>query len=222
MANDIEIQKPNLVQLQPEKNFFQQYGEQVVRNNIIGQLLKFAKGDWSVGRDATPIAIGTKLAVNMDAFQIGWIKWGNNKVEEELMGQSIPPKRATLGDLDESLWELNTDGTPRDPWQFSNRLVLKMPGEHYNPDDAFTFYTSSQGGIRACGELAAAYGNRLALDDTCNPIIELGVDSYMHPNKTLGRVKIPLLPIVGWEDKALFTEIVPEPESPKAAKGKRR
>lgn len=222
MANDLDIKQPNLVQLQSEKNFFQLYAEQVVRNNIIGQLLKFAKGDWSVGRDSTPIEIGTKLAASMDSFQIGWIKWGGNKVQDELMGQSIPPKRATLGDLDESEWELNADGSPRDPWQFTNRLVLKLPGEHYHPDDAFTFYTSSQGGIRTCGELAAAYGNRLALDDTCNPIVELGVDSYMHPNKSFGRIKIPKFTIVAWEDKALFTEIVPEPEPSKAAKAKRR
>ena len=76
--------------------------------------------------------------------------------------------------------------------------------------------------IRTCGELAAAYGNRLALDDTCNPIVELGVDSYMHPNKSFGRIKTPKFTIVAWEDKALFTEIVPEPESSKVTKAKRR
>ena len=62
------------------------------------------------------------------------------------------PKRSDLGDDDQSAWETDVHGKPRDPWQFVNYLPMM------NDDGKlFTFTTSSRGGINTIARLAKRY-----------------------------------------------------------------
>jgi hypothetical protein len=212
-------------------NFFQSYGDQVSQKSIVGKLLKFSKGDFLVGEDNDEVAEGTQYVANMDELMVGWIKWSDSKPEEQIMGRVSEgyqaPKRSSLGDDDKSRWEVDEQGRERDPWQFSNYLILKTPGEN-DEDNLFTFTTSSRGGLNAIGELCKAYGKAMRQRPDEFPIIALKVGSYQHSNKAYGRIKFPIFEVVGWAGKAEFAEALdneapaesaPAPAKKASAKG---
>jgi hypothetical protein len=102
------------------------------------------------------------------------------------------------------MWELDQNGKPRDPWVATSRMLLKPVGKKYTEATAATFITNSTGGRTAVGKFMVAYGDGMAGHEGMNPIMELGVDSYMHSNKAYGRIKFPVLSLVGWEKGSLF------------------
>jgi hypothetical protein len=178
-----------------------EYGAAVGVNDITGDLLTFTKGDYLAGRDKRVVAIGTQLVANMDSLEIGFIKWQNNRPADRRMGRCAdgykPAKRAELGDNDKTLWETDDDGNPRDPWQFTNRLILADPED----GQLYTFATSSTGGLSAIGTLCSTYGQDMRQHPDEWPIVELGVGSYAHNNKSYGRIKFPIFEPVGWTPK---------------------
>lgn len=216
------------------KNYFEQYGEKTQRSAFVGERLKFSKGDFLAGKDETEVPAGTQLACCMDSFLIGWIKWVDNQPEEQIMGLlvegHVPAKRNTLGDNDQSLWEVDEQsGKPRDPWQMTNQVLFKKKGKQRKDGDdgLYTFVTSSYGGISNLGKLCKAYGQAMRQHPDEYPVVELGVEKYKHSNPTLGFIKNPTFTIVGWEKKSLFAEPAPaaaqvEDQSAPAARGGRR
>ncbi|HEX9321797.1 MAG TPA: hypothetical protein VF913_06710, partial [Xanthobacteraceae bacterium] len=104
----------------PGKNPFEQYADAANSSSIIGQLLKFSKGDWLVGRDNEECS-EKALAAVVAGMVHGWVRWEDNRPAEQNMGLLIegfvPSDRASLGHNDRALWEANNDGQPRDPWQ---------------------------------------------------------------------------------------------------------
>jgi hypothetical protein len=201
-----------------EKNYFEQYGEQVSQRNIVGRLLKFSKGDYLVGEHNADMPVGTELVCNMDELMVGWIRWEDNKPIEQIMGRLIdgyqPLKREELGHEDKSLWEVDeVTREPRDPWQFSNYLIMKTPGEDDPEDALFTFATASKGGIGGVGKLCKDYGKAMRQRPDEFPIVKLDVGSYAHSNKAFGRIKYPILNIVGWTPKSEFNEILGQHEA---------
>ena len=220
-----KVEEPELKALVPagERNYFESYGDQVSQKSIVGQLLKFNKGDYLAGENEDEVEEGTQLVANMDQFMVGWIKWVDNKPEQQIMGPIAegfqPPRRNTLGDDDKDLWETDTAGKARDPWQFSNYVVMKEVGKPGNVENLYTFAISSKGGLNALGEVCKAYGREMRTNGDQWPIIELGVDSYVHSNKEFGRIKVPVLKVVGWEDKTMFAEgaVVTKPARKKAS-----
>jgi hypothetical protein len=133
----------------------------------------------------------------MDELWTGWQRWQDNKPAESRIGRVVdkfvPMQKRDLPDRDQSMWEADTDGKPRDPWQFVNYLVLKngKSGEYY------TFTTSSRGGLNTIGDLCRHYARDVKQHPDCFPIVALRSDSYTHPNKAFGRIKIPVLAVVG-------------------------
>lgn len=205
------------------QNYFESYGSQVSQKAIVGQLLKFNKGDWLVGEANEEVEIGTRFVCNMDQLMVGWLKWVDNKPDQQIMGLVVegyqPPRRHTLGDDDKTQWEIGTDGKERDPWQFSNYLIMKTPGEPGIDEELYTFATSSRGGLNAIGDLCKTYGKAMRTRPDEYPIIEIGVGKYNHPNKEYGIIKFPTLTVVDWEAKDVFaaTEGTKKKGSRKAA-----
>jgi hypothetical protein len=204
-------------------NYFEQYGNSASQKSITGRLLKFSKGDYLAGEDEEEIDADTTLVAIMDQLNVGWIKWEDNKPVQQIMGPVAegyqPPRRNTLGDDDKDLWEVDSNGKPRDPWQFSNYLIMKDPGKNGDPENLYTFATSSTGGRNAIGEVCKVFGKEMRRKPDEWPIIKLGVSSYNHSNKEYGRIKIPVLEVVGWEPKSVMEEV--EPPKKAAARGKR-
>lgn len=186
------------------------YGESATRG--AGTLLKFAKGHWSVGKEGTAVKEGTKFFVNMQGLRVGWQRWDDGRPSDEIMclmvsGQK-PPARSTLGDHDKELWEEDSSGKPRDPWQFTNELPLVSADD----GEEVVFTTSSKGGINAIGELCIAYskGRKMKADGAV-PIIEIGTSSYKHSDKTFGTIYTPVLKLVGWFEGQLLPQAVAAP-----------
>jgi hypothetical protein len=182
---------------------FLAYADAIAPRNIVGTLMKFNKGDYLAGEEGKVIAPGTKLTANVDELLAGLIKWQDGKPVEQRMirvadGVS-PAVRADLGDMDESLWETDDKGEPKDPWQPTNYLPL-MDAD----GNLFTFTTSSRGGLRAVGELVRRYAWHRKNNPDVHPVIALGVGSYKHTNKAYGIIKFPELSPAGYEHKGKF------------------
>src|SRR5258708_1012624 len=210
----------------PERDIFEEYGESVSSRNIIGQLLKFTKGDW-VGGENEEFPIGKHMIVNMDQLLLGWIRWEDQKPADQRMGLLVEgyqaPPRDHLGygytpgnpdaEPDTSEWELD-DNThaPRDPWQFTYYLVMKDPDIQEEGEGVYTFSTASVGGRTAIADLCKLYGHKRREHDNYKkayPVVALKVGSYMHPNKAFGKIKTPALLVIGWASKAVFGELPP-------------
>jgi hypothetical protein len=199
------------------QNPFTAYGEAATHRNIVGELLKFSKGDWLVGQDNEDFPVGTQFVANMNELLIGWIRWYDNKPTDHIMGKVVdryqPPRRDELGDMDPAEWELDGDGKPRDPWQKSNYLLLKG----MQTGELFTFTTGSQGGRDAVGNMSKEYGAAMSGHKGEFPVVALGVRSYEHPNKSYGRIKTPELKIVGWVGQEVFAADLGEEPAEEAA-----
>jgi hypothetical protein len=187
-------------------NAFEAYGQAVSQRSIVGKLLKFSKGDYLVGENNEDMPEGTELIANMDELMVGWIKWQDNKPAEQIMGRVSDgyqaPRRTDLGDNNKDDWETDDQGQLRDPWQFSNYLILKEPGED---GELYTFATSSKGGLNAIGELCKSYGKAMRQRPDDLPVVTLKVGSYQHSNKSFGRIKFPIFELTGWAPRVEFT-----------------
>jgi hypothetical protein len=183
------------------QNFFQKYGGSAASGGpTVGSFLKFSKfGEYRHGSYDEQLALGTQLAVYMNSFCIGWTRWESNRPAERIMGPLaegfVPPKRAELGHHEQAQWERDSDGRARDPWQFTNTVVLKP----VDSDEVFyTFSTASKGGLAALGKLALEFGNRMRSKPDEYPVVELDRDSYQHSNKAYGEIRVPVFTVVGW------------------------
>src|SRR5262249_8315842 len=100
---------------------------------------KFTKqGEFSIS-DIDNIPDGTRCIAHADEIRLGWQQWVDGKPVDRCAGRVadgfVPPRRSELGDLDEWQWELQDDGSRRDPLQFVMAVPitrLDAGGETYN------------------------------------------------------------------------------------------
>ena len=170
---------------------------QTQSRNIVGKLLKFTKGDFVAGESGEEVPEGTELIAVMDELWIGHIHWLDGKPVESRIGRLIdkfvPAQQRDLPDRDQSLWEVNDKGEPRDPWQPVNYLVMRDA----KTDEYYTFATGSRGGITAIADLCRHYDRDVKQHPDCFPVIALKASDYPHPNRAFGRVPIPVFTVVG-------------------------
>jgi hypothetical protein len=204
MSNDVAtMEKKNELAPTGLGDPFSEYADAVSPQFIIGDLLKFSKGDYFAGINNQTVPAGTTFTVNLDELMAGFVRWWDGKPTDHVMvrvADHIPPKkRIELGDSDEQQWETDINGKRRDPWQFTNYLpMMNEKGE------LFTFTTSSRGGISAIAGLARRYANHRKRHPDVFPLIALGVDSYQHPNREFGRIKFPVFAPAGYAPKKDF------------------
>lgn len=188
---------------------FADFAQEAGQRSIVGQLLKFSKGDWLVGESSDEIPIGTQFVANMGELLRGWVRWQDNKPTDHVMGKVMlryqPPRRNELGDLDKSQWEVDDKGNERDPWQETYYLLLKGYGDG-NDDELFTFAASSKGGRDAIADLSNEFskGKRRQKGEVY-PIVAIGTGFYLH--KEFGRIKTPEFKIVGWVPTSIFDDV---------------
>jgi hypothetical protein len=225
-----EITKPNGGTVaKPSDNPFQTYGDQANQRAIVGKLLKFSKGEYTAGESNEEVPEGTRFVVNMNELLVGWVRWESNRPSDHVMGRVAdafqPPRRNELGDMDQNNWEVDATGKLRDPWQFTNYLLLKAVEASDEPgEDLYTFTTSSRGGLNAVGLLCKKYGAVIKQRPKEFPVVAIGVGDYRHPD--FGKIFYPIFDIVGWAPQTVFDETLPaataEPEKPAPAKPMRQ
>jgi hypothetical protein len=173
--------------------------------------------------DTEAIPVSTRCTAHADEIEFGWRKWLDNKIVETRMGRVadryVPAQRRDLGDTDEKQWEMQDDGSRRDPWQF----CASVPLTRLDTGESYRFSVSSQGGLRAINGLTRTYGKRVqAKGDAAGlPIVELQSDSYKH--KQYGKIFFPVLHNVGWtglDGKPLSLADEIEDDLPSHLKGK--
>jgi hypothetical protein len=200
-TNVLKLQQSQSKEVAKSDNPYTQLGNALSNRLFKLPLLKFIKGDYFAGQEARPIAIGTTMAVYMDTLSFGWVEWQASKPVDHLIGlvnEGFQPKRrAELGKLDKTQWEVDDNGEPRDPYVFTFYVGMRDT----KSGEQFVFTTYSKGGRDAIGLLSKEYGEHMLLKPDEDPVVELGVDSYQHPIKSRGRIKIPVLPIKKWVPK---------------------
>src|SRR6516164_1593168 len=112
------------------------------------RLLKFVKGQFLSGDNEVPA--GREFIAHADQLAHGYTKFVGGKVAEQRIGlvadeSFVLPERPELGDTDESRWETDSKGDPKDPWAFQYALPLEDP----DTGELFTFVTGSHGGNSA-------------------------------------------------------------------------
>lgn len=208
MTNDLSKMKrsENLPSTE-STNSYLAYANSVTASRIVGKLLKFTKfGEFLAGEEGTEVPMGTELIVHGDEMYVGWQKWDDSRPVDHIMGRLCdgfePPKRSELGDLDESLWETNDDGKPRDPWQNSAYTIMYDP----KAGQIYTFATSSKGGHKANGTLAKAYYTHARMTPDMFPVIQLNWYEYPHRDRKLGQIRNPQFDVVGWTQRNRIDE----------------
>jgi hypothetical protein len=121
-------------------------------------LLKFTKqGEFAIS-DIDNIPDGTRCVAHADEIDLGWVRWADGKPEERRVGRVadkfVPCPRDDLGDTDEQQWEMQDDGTRRDPWQFQ----MSVPVTRLDNQETYRFTTGSKGGLACVGRLTRVYG----------------------------------------------------------------
>ena len=166
----------------------QEAAERIIR----GTLLKFADWHWTSGKEATPVEDGTRLVALATAAL--WQRWENGKPVEQIVRQPGKrlPDREELGHNDESLWEKDERGEPKDPFQNTRLIYLVDP----QTAEAFTFSTSTWGGRGAVTDLGDQISRMRSVHPDAVPIIELR--SAKMPTKRGPKSK-PVFKIVGWK-----------------------
>ncbi len=207
-----EIDNKKSTEMTPgQADFFEGYGNAATARSIVGTLLRFNKGDYYAGTQDEEIPLGTRFAAIMNSLMVGWVCWQGNVPIEQQMGPVCeghqPKRRNELGDLDEDKWERDDEGEPRDPWAFTNYLVMRR----IEDSELFTFTTTSKGGLGAIGELCKAHGKHIRQRPDQDPVIELDAGSYLHRDRARGRIKIPVFTIVDWIAKDDDTGSTREP-----------
>ena len=196
------------VPIVPSKNPFEDYADRTDTQMWLGALLKFNKGEYLVGRDGE-VCPEKELVAIMPGLLCGWIRWEDSYPVEHVMGLLlegyVPPARSTLGHDDKTQWEQQDSGAPRDPWQQG----VYLPMISVNGEVVYTFTTTSDGGRRrAVAPLCKEYGAHMRTHPDELPLIGLEQDSYMHPDRSIGRVKYPLFPVKKWVKAAPYLAAV--------------
>ena len=183
-----------------DMNPFEVFGATSSRGNVAGRLLRFSKGDYFLENEEVPL--GSKYVAVMEDTMIGWVKWEEGRPAEQLMHKLFEnphvASRASLGDEDESGWP-ELSGRPIDPWQETYYLVLKDVGKSLEDENLYTLPVNSGGGRDNAKRLFTAYGRAMRQRPDEWPVVELQVESYLHPD--FGRIKKPVFKIVDWERK---------------------
>jgi hypothetical protein len=157
---------------------------------IRGPMIKFA--DWRYTRGGEPFALADTSQFLAIDLAMAWVKFVEGEPPVHVLQQrnGYLPDRNTLGDLDESKWEMKF-GERQDPWHNTRYVYF------FNPDSAeiSTFTTSSGGGRFAVDQLAGQVKLKRRFTPGACPIIELRAAKW---GKQFPKSR-PDLKVVGWQ-----------------------
>lgn len=164
---------------------------------LVGERLRFVRGSY-LDENNKPIDANEQFIARIDGHALGYTRWRDGKPQETIVGLVADrfkrPDRNTLGHMDQSEWEVDANGKPRDPWAKTDYLVLVGLAD----GRLFTFITASQGGRRALADLGRAYAQHKKTFNDELPIVKLDSDGYQHQDRSIGFVKTPMFEIHGW------------------------
>ena len=163
---------------------------------MAGDPLFFKKGLWFKG-DSEFDPTGRCFLANYQEAYTGWTRWADKRpVDQRLIRCSdyrMKEPREALGFTDKNTWETNDRGIPQDPWQPSDRMVLRTTD---SAEDLLTFITSSVGGRNAIAKLLGKVAKSPNAAQGKMPVVQLEVGSYDHAD--FGVVSFPVFKVIDW------------------------
>jgi len=173
---------------------YRAFADEDAASAIAGDMVTFNKGLWIRGKDKNPVPIEALFISNLDEGYRGMVRWFDGKPVDYRIGrisEGFPmPLRDELGHEDETKWETNQSGAPKDPWQPTYRLVMRDSN-----GELVTFVGSSWGARRGLQQLYGRF-DRERKGPTLWPVVRLTTEHY--PNKTWGPIPEPRFTIIGW------------------------
>jgi hypothetical protein len=165
-------------------------------------LLKYNSGHWTISE--VPVPAGTRFIAFPDQVTHQWTHFADNKFVKEivaLVAEDVDGDvelkivkgngRDDLGNDDKSLWEEDSAGEPRDPWNYG----LGLPLVNAETGAFVVFKIGSRGGMGAIAGLVASYTRNKHLG---YPVVTLSTDSYK--NKRFGGyTSYPVFITVGYD-----------------------
>jgi hypothetical protein len=173
---------------------YRAFAEEDAASAIAGDMILFNKGLFTRGEGKRPVPADTLFIANLDEGYRGWVRWSGGKPVEHRIGRIVEgfqlPLRDELGHEDQTKWETDQSGEPRDPWQPTLRLVMRD-----TDGDLVTFVGSSWGARRGLQQLYGRF-DRERREPGLWPVVKL--ETEHHQNKRWGVIPEPRFPIVGW------------------------
>lgn len=168
-------------------------GEDMAGTN--GTYLKFNgnSGEFTYGQEAEELALGTKLAVNMNNFRRGWICWVDSEVVDEVLVRVVEGKPPAENQLaDHGPYVKNDDRN--DGWSEQAAVDFR----DIETGKEFIFKHSSASALRALGTLLKDYGKDYKNHPGEVPVVVLDTSSFTPKNKKWGKKYSPIFRIVEW------------------------
>src|SRR5262249_18599127 len=183
----------------PNGDYVSRYLDEVAPANIVGRMIKFSKeATFVTPDDGNEVSPDQDFIALCDETWVGWVKFNGpgeppDRIGGLLYDGFILPERDTLGDTDQSQWEIGLDGKPDDPWQHHMYLVLQQADTR----ELFTFVTGCPTGRRAVGNLLKHY-NRLRRSSPDEvPVVRLRQGGFKHKESRVGWVSTPVFVVFG-------------------------
>jgi hypothetical protein len=163
---------------------------------IAGDAIFYKKGEFYKADQAFDTKDRHFLANYQEAYT-GWTRWADKKpVDHRLVRcseyQRKEPREA-LGFTDKNQWQANDRGVPQDPWQPSDRLVLRTMD---SGEDLLTFITGSVGGRNAIAKLLGKVARSAQAAEGKMPVVVLESGTYDHAD--YGVVHYPIFRVIDW------------------------
>jgi hypothetical protein len=181
------------------KSTVNRYIDEISPSSIVGALMKFNKDrKFEVTADGTILGDDRAYIAHTDKTHIGRVKFGRDgeppQREGGLLYQGyVMPPRESLGDTDESKWEVGLSGQREDPWQHQILLVL----ERVDDGAMFTFATTSKTDRGAVGDLLRSYERMKLSNPDVLPLVKLKSSGFQHKDPRIGWVGKPAFAVCG-------------------------
>ena len=181
-------------------DYVSRYLDDVAPASISGRMIKFngKDGKFFTPDDEAEVSEDQDFIALCDETLVGWVKFnGPGEPPDRVMGLLydgfVMPERKTLGDLDQSQWEMGLDGKPDDVWKHHQYVVLQQA----DTKELYTFVTSSRTGRRAVGNLLRHYDRLRRTGSDEVPVVRLRKGGYQHRDERVGFVQTPVFVVFG-------------------------
>jgi hypothetical protein len=175
---------------QNELEHFRHAAIRNTRPTLMGQVLRFRKGEWLFGSEKQKIADGARFVAIMNEARHGWLKWNEDKTATHVVGKIIEgfesPPREELDCRDEKEWPIGLmSGKKEDPW----KNVVYLPLMSVDGEQLLTFSSTTRTGNPAFWKLIDRYQWLGRKHPGQYPIIEIQSTGY--DDKRYGWVDTP-------------------------------
>jgi hypothetical protein len=153
--------------------------------------------------DPMPLKDDDKFVFLADQVWGGWIKFARDSVTPPTRIQGLLtdgfrlPPRDTIGDTDESKWEIGLSGKPEDPWRHQIIILLQKIGA----DELYSFIATNPTSRGAVTDLINHCQRRKRSGKDDYPIVRLGTSSFERREPPKVKVWKPCFAIVGHQKK---------------------